>query len=347
MRTLSDLSIVIPTFNMTESLLVLLQSIHENPNHQEVCEVLIIDDGSTIPVANSLTPDLFNNLKIRIHRSEGNLGRFLIRKKGAETALGSLILFLDCRVQLPQHFLETLKVHILESQFLQPQPQIDWSRGQFGIYWDLVHRMIFSHHYKHMQKGQVDLTPSNYDQFLKGTTALVCKRSLFLEACSEFGNQTLLSDDTALLKIMVKTEPLRLCPPLWFWWYPRETWHEFLWRLYDRGPGMVEYHVWTERGWIFKSIVTGFLGLLFLIFLIMTGSPFVWPLIALVFLVCALSVIGLPGSWSMRIQLLPLHVATIFAVGLGILKGLLVNMNRWMKGELEWTPSQKIRHTKY
>jgi hypothetical protein len=150
------------------------------------------------------------------------------------------------------------------------------------------------------------------------------------------GDSVALSDDTAIMKAMVRKKSLWLIPDAWGWWVPRETWAAFLWRLYDRGPGTVEYHVFARRGWIFWSIMSGFILTLGWVAVFIDDPEAGTKLLLLATGLIALSARLFARNWAEAAKIAPLHVAVIFAVGFGVLKGLAVNTLRWLKGDLAW-----------
>ncbi|MGE0762276.1 MAG: glycosyltransferase family 2 protein [Bdellovibrionales bacterium] len=333
-----QISVVIPVYNMGEFLPQLVGSLVRSGMMDLATEVILVDDGSTDD-----TPQIAQDLskqdsRVRLLRLEENRGRYIARLRGAQAATTKHILFIDARIELAPDFATQLQQYWRDSDFLQPQARIDVSRNLFCLYWDRSHRAIFRRHFKDMAAGPIDLTPQNYEQYLKGTTAVLMPKVLFLNACHAMGPTALLSDDTALMRRMVETQPLRLAPNLWYWWVPRETLSAFLWRLYDRGPGLVEYHVFQQRGWIFKAIVLGSMLLALWLSLLVAEPKVAFGALISTIILMALSARWLAQNWKEGLKLAPLHVAVLFAVGLGVLKGLAVNTVRWIKGEIKWAP---------
>ena len=102
-----DLAIIIPSFNGAGKLPILLSSISSQWN--ENIEVIIIDDGSSLPI--TLPEALFNKIKIKICRIE-NSGRAIARNYGAGMTKANVILFCDDDMELGEDCLSKhLKFH--------------------------------------------------------------------------------------------------------------------------------------------------------------------------------------------------------------------------------------------
>lgn len=331
-------SLVVPIYNMAEHVRPLWQALGRSQVLSQVVEAIFVDDGSSDPTAQVLAElareERQDGPQVTVLRLDRNCGRFRARWAGAERARGQLLLFVDARVRLHEDFGARLADSMRQESFVQPQPLIDVSRNRFCLYWDRSHRWLFARHYRAMEQGALTLTPVNYDDFLKGTTVLLAPRELFLNCCQELGATDVWNDDTLVLRRMVQTQPLRLDPQLKFWWAPRESLGGFLRRLIDRGPSLVEYHVFLRRGWIFAAIVTGLLVLSLTLSLIVLWPRAALPVLLLELALAALSAWPMARSPAEWLRLAPLHVAVLAAVAAGVLWGLLSNGRRWLKGEL-------------
>src|SRR5947209_6149687 len=104
------LSIVVPTYNRSNSLRRLLLAIEEQTYPNDRFEVLVVDDGST-----DGTPDILRHLVVRfalrlIEQAHG--GPSAARNLGVANAGGELIVFLDDDVvPLPDLLLEHARSH--------------------------------------------------------------------------------------------------------------------------------------------------------------------------------------------------------------------------------------------
>jgi hypothetical protein len=260
---------------------------------------------------------------------EKNVGRFRARIEGARRATSERVLFLDSRLTLPSGFGEAIRAAADEHTAVMANVDIDVDRNIFCLYWERSHRRIFRRHFE-ATKTTLTLTPENYDRYLKGTTAILVPRDVFLESCAGFHD--LLNDDTFLLGEVVARTPITIDPRVRVQWVPREDWKGFLARLWERGPSFVEYHVFEHRGAFFWAVVAG--GVLFVGFV---GLTMVAPPIGLVAAAGALALTAASTALFARtplelVKLAPLHVAVVGTFGAGILRGLAVNAKRALRG---------------
>lgn len=328
------LSVIIPIYNMAGFVSKVLEGLRESGVYDLCREIIFVNDGSTDATGDVVRELSARDAKIRLLDLRSNQGRFMARWQGAQAAAQPFLFMVDARVELAPDFGARLASIWPEKKFLQGVTRIRTERNIFCLYWNLSHRRLFKDHFDALARGPLLLTPENYDRFLKGTGALVTPRDLFIDACTSVGGAKVFSDDTLVMKWMVEREPLQVDPRLWFWWVPRESVGGFLWRLFDRGPGMIEYHVWRRRGWIFNAIAAG------LVLLAGWGAVLVInPGLGLKLFLLGVGLMALSSrcfakTWRQSLRIAPLHVAVIFAVGFGVLWGLVHTTWRWIKGGL-------------
>jgi glycosyltransferase involved in cell wall biosynthesis len=328
-----DLGLIIPTYNMAEHLPRLFASLVESGLVATLREVVLVDDGST-----DSTPELLKNFAdayattVRIVTLPSNKGRFHARFEGAKASSCDKVLFLDTRLELEAGFLSALCALAPEHRALMGVVNIDTSSSVFSLYWDRTHRVLFRRHFEAAAKGFY-LTPENYDQYLKGTGVFMCLRDEFLLACQGFLGTDLLSDDTALMKLIVQKDHIWVDARLAIRWRPRENALDFLARLWERGPSFVEYHIFTRRGGpMFWVVCAGLLGCLAaLAGLVVDPQRAALVLFAGVCAMAASVGVFARSSWEFC-RLVPLHLAVLLTFGAAILRGLFVNVVRVMRG---------------
>jgi glycosyltransferase involved in cell wall biosynthesis len=86
-------SIIIPTYNRPERLKTCLESLTQLDFPQEQFEVIIVDDGSSEPLAHIVNP-LKDKLTLQLVR-QNNAGPASARNKGASQAKGEFLVFTD------------------------------------------------------------------------------------------------------------------------------------------------------------------------------------------------------------------------------------------------------------
>lgn len=328
-----DLSLIIPTYNMAKHLPQLFKSLEESQLLQHLREVLLVDDGST-----DETPELLRSFAnehaetVSVVSLAQNRGRFQARWEGAKASKCEKILFLDTRLELETGFNEALLDLVPKHNSIMGVVNIDTSTSLFSLYWDRTHRVLFRKHFDAAQRGFF-LTSENYDQYLKGTTIFLCLRSDFLFACEQFSEIEVLSDDTALMKVIVERNPIWVDARLAIRWWPRENARDFLYRLWERGPSFVEYHVFIRRSGPSFLIVSA--GLLFCVVALLglIFSP-VNTVSVLFACLCAMaaSVVAFVKSPREALLLMPLHLGTLLTFGAAILNGIFVNTVRVVRG---------------
>lgn len=324
-------SIVIPTFNMASHLQGLVRSLSESGLSRDCSELVFVDDGSTDGTASALQEcihqDEYLRAKGRVVRLEKNRGRFEARLSGARESRSEKLLFIDTRVQLPAGFSDKLMKAAQTHGNIIPHVEIDENRNTFCLYWKRSHEFIFRKHYRAL-KNPVDLTPQNFEDFLKGTTVLFCGRTVFLEACGALGGGPVLNDDYRVLEEFVKREPLTIVPELVITWVPREDWRGFLHRLWSRGPSFVEYHFILHRGGFFWIVLAGVVCCAaWLVAALIAPAVAGWIALGILALTI-LSAALFSRSFIEFARLVPLHLGVVSVFGLGILWGLGVNLRR-------------------
>lgn len=328
------IGIVIPTFNMSEHILPLWQSICASGLADTATEILFVDDGSS-----DLTVNIINGIKdadkpltqkIRTISFLQNRGRFISRYEGAKASVCSDILFLDTRLTLGNDFGRSLKRLSISNSALMGVVDIDISRSLFCLYWDRSHRRIFWRHFRDTKKP-LTLDLHNYELYLKGTGVFYCSKNTFLEACNKFISTPLFSDDTLLMKEIVRTTPILIHPELRINWVPRETTAGFLFRLWDRGPGFAEYHIFNRRGVFFWMVMSGLAWLSLILYCLFFDTMLALSLIASTVFAIILSTALFARSITECFLLAPLHLATVLTFSAGVVRGIVINTIRKFK----------------
>ncbi|NOU26331.1 MAG: glycosyltransferase [Polyangiaceae bacterium] len=328
-------SVVIPTFEMQSHLEALWQSLCAAGVTQAAEEIVFVDDGSrdeTASVLDAIAARPEAAGKLRVLRLPENVGRFEARRRGAAAARSENVLFLDTRLTLPEDFAKALLRAVATYPAIVGAVDIDTRKNRFCLYWDRSHKLIFRKHYAKAH-APIVLTPENFDDFLKGTGVFYCPRELFLRACEAFEGQDLLSDDTFLMRRMVEECPITVHPDVRVSWVPRETFREFVWRIWDRGPGFVEYHVFERRG-LFFWVTTGALAASGAVLVLCVVAPPVgFSLAGAGLLAIGASTALLAKSPRELVALLPIHTAVTLAFGAGAVRGIWVSLKKRAGGQ--------------
>lgn len=322
---MQSIGLVIPTYNMAEDLLSLLKTVESSGLVNLLTEILVVDDASSDNTQN-LCSKFFSQSsqprKWKVHALTKNKGRFEARHIGAKLVTTELVLFIDTRIELPADFASKLEGTLKQHHCLMGLTQLTPKASIFDLYWERTHSWAFRKHYSQAQDG-LWITKENFDQYTKGTGLFLCPRTLFLDSCESLAGEDIQSDDTRLLKHICNKTSIYVTSALNFNWHPRRSWRAFLSRLFERGPGFIEYHVLHQRGLYFYL----FLGAL--IFALLTLSMiFILPTLGFSLLVLGISSLSLSTflfahSTLEAIKLMPLHVLAISFYFLGAISGLL------------------------
>lgn len=328
-----NISLIIPTYNMAEHLPRLFNSLLSTGLLDLLTEVVFVNDGSSDNTENLLSKfSTHNKLRVKIVTLEKNCGRFVARWEGAKASIGEKILFLDTRLELESGFVDGLIDLVPKFNSIMGIVNIDTSTSIFSLYWDLTHKFLFKKHFADARRGFF-LTSQNYDNYLKGTTVFLCMRSDFIDACEAFKDATVLSDDMAIMKILVEKTPIWVDSRLAIRWRPRENYPEFLSRLWERGPSFVEYHIFLRREGILFWMTIIFLIMLAFLFALLFIHP-LFVVLSLFFILAAIlfSVFAFARSPREALIVAPLHVLTTLTFALSVLRGILISLNRIFLG---------------
>jgi glycosyltransferase involved in cell wall biosynthesis len=320
-----SISLVIPTQNMASYLSSLLESFSASGCLSFIAEVIVVNDGSideTASLLEQLQRDSEWGHKLRVITNESSKGRFAARKQAALAAKSELVFFSDTRISIPKDLGPKLSTLLEKHRFLMGVPIIDVSKSIFNLYWDRSHQWIFRKHFRDAKKGFF-LNSENYEQYVKGTGMLIVEREVFLKSCESLGAGDILADDTLVMFEIVKCNPIFVSDKFLFGWEPRQSWSEFLFRLFDRGPGFVQYNILSKRNRFFYAFI---FAVLFAIFTVLTTTLLMNSFlagVAILLILGALSVVILTRNPVEILKLLPLHFCVLCSFSLGVLYGIL------------------------
>lgn len=323
-----DLTVIIPTYKMGRYMRPLFESIVNSTLGEVLHEVLFVcdvagDQDDSVAIIQSLIAESKekNSFNVRLILPAERRGIFMSRYLGGNEATTEKLLFLDSRVTLPLKSAAFLKENYKSFPSLCPAVDIDTEKNVFNLYWSRSHAAIFRGRERALARGPFTITPENFDQFVIGTTAFLCSRSVFLECCQPYLGTQLYSDDTLLMKKMSGKEPIVVHPEFRIHWEPRDRAWDFLKHLYYRGPGLAEYHFFIRRGPLFYAVLAGAVFVSSVVGLLLTEPELGVGLLAAGLLLAFLSTAFLAKGFCEFAQLAPLHVAVMAAYGFGALRG--------------------------
>ena len=251
-----SISVVIPLFNgeqwIFETLEKLITSL--SMSSWEVCEIVVVDDGSTDKSAREILR--FNE----VHKSEvkivtqRNSGRLIARINGLQACSGEFVLFLDTRVHL-----DVKSMHhaysITESENALTC-HINYSKQAplVGFFWSAAEKIFWSEYWNDPKDSRI--TSDNFDNFPKGTTSLILRRDLAIEAFANFkpsvSNLQNASDDTQPLCLIAEKYGIFISPKYSATYIPRMYLIGSLKHAFHRGVVFYDGHV-TRRSELWKK----------------------------------------------------------------------------------------------
>ena len=317
-------TVLIPSYNMGTSLVVLIKSIISSGLINIIEELIIVDDGSTDDTKH-IVKQFSSHLNIRYHDLGENVGRFRARVEGAKTAKTTSLLFLDARTECGKDIYLGIQ-EFWNYSVVQGTVRIPVDEGLFNLYWERSHRFIFQANFKDQKEG-FWLTSENFDHYICGTTIFYTKKEIFLYACEKFLEDPL-NDDRALIQEIVKIEKIWVTEKLEVIWRPRQEIRSFLYRLWERGPSFVSYHVYGPGSPLKWFVYLGLITVVANLFTLMSAPVFWTKLACLQLFILAATIILFTRSPKEIIKLSGLHIMVILFFGMGILKGLLVEFSK-------------------
>jgi len=98
--TISTISVVLPCANETKFVKRTVQSIFEATPHEQLKEIIVIDDASNPSIAHLMGgEEVLEQWRVRIIRHDIAQGLIRSKKDGGDAAAGDAIIFLDCHVK--------------------------------------------------------------------------------------------------------------------------------------------------------------------------------------------------------------------------------------------------------
>jgi glycosyltransferase involved in cell wall biosynthesis len=93
------MSIVLPCANEGRFSWLTAESLADLTPDEVLKEIIVVDDGSTPPLATQFPPDIVKKAKVRFVRHESHTGLINAKAAGANVATGDVVVFLDCHVK--------------------------------------------------------------------------------------------------------------------------------------------------------------------------------------------------------------------------------------------------------
>ncbi len=310
-------SIIIPVFNMADSVNILVESIVNYGLHEKCSEVIVFDDGSTDHIEQIMKK--YAHLKgIKYIKSQKNLGRYNARLEAVQKSVGEFIFFLDARTKIFKDIMNEL-ISTCHSPVVQGVIQIPHDESIYSLYWQRSHQKLFDKNFT--EKKGFWLNKTNFEEYTCGLGIFFVKKDIFLTACQSFSTPPL-SDDRDLIK--------KICDALDIWvnndlvveWRPRQNLKSFLFRIWERGQTFVDYHFYEIRSPFRKFIFLGIILVLINLIALLFNPAWTWMLMFFQLVLIGMTVIFFTKKWTEFVKLFPLHILVVLIFGSGVIMGL-------------------------
>lgn len=319
---MKNFSIIIPAFNEEASIGRLLDSIGKIVYPKSLYEVIVVNDGSTDATAQVVKQ--YSN--VRLVNLPENVGRYECRKRGAESARYTGLLFIDAHSEVDPEILshlDRLDAKVVNGRVAEAKPT-----SAFETFYQAIRRLIFPKFYQY--PGPFYLTLQNFDSMPKGTGVLYVEKEILFSAYCDLAGVDMgkaSSDDTKLLRTIVNKEPILNHPDVKIKYYSRSSFGASVKHLYERGPKFVDYYLNPAMRNFWLVIVFPLLGFILgicgLIFLPISAAFKITALVALntiATLILARSVREfLTIFWIMPVCLMTFYAGILGGIGLRLL----------------------------
>lgn len=320
------LSVVIPVYNAEAWIKPTVDHIVDALlGSQFDAEIIIVDDGSTDASADNAEKLMMpKGVSLRVIRQE-NKGRYLARKCGVEAAKYDNILFIDSRVFMDKDALVFLHGQLKNDpdQIWNGHVNIDKKGNIFARFWDAIVCIAWRKYFRHPKTTSYGL--KDFDYYPKGTTFFFVPKKRLVAAMEYFESQTndikFSSDDTLLIRFLIKDKDIHLSPEFSCLYHSRSTFYSFLKHAYNRGQFFIDGFLRPGTRFFLPLIVVLLLSLLLVVMLFVIPIITAWVLlmgaIALILgLFAGALVFGvvLPDAFSLAVLGVPF--ALVYAVGL-------------------------------
>lgn len=153
------ITVVIPTYNRKESLLVTLRALERQTLGRDLFEVVVVSDGSTDGTREALNSATFP-YRLRLMEQQ-NSGPSAARNLGARAACGKVIVYLDDDIESDPDFLNVhAQGHAIDDRLVLIGPQSMPKKEWFPVWVAWEHRML-EKQYARFRSGEWEAGPNN------------------------------------------------------------------------------------------------------------------------------------------------------------------------------------------
>lgn len=279
-------SVVLASYNAAPWVTEALDSVvHAALRTSWQVELVVVDDGSTDQTAQVLAAyQAACSIPMRVV-SQQNTGRFLAFYAAAEAAAGERILIMGDRMRLQPdafEYLERIDPGLPDGQVWNGHVPTAPDGPLVSRFWEVPLHIFWGSYLANPKPTQI--TEENFDRVPKGTGSLLIGRKFFLDACRAVwpkDNAALVSDDTKLLRYVVKHRPMRLDPGFGAVYRPRVNLKSFLSHAFTRGTLFVDSYAGTSRLRDVLLVSLSIAPVVYVVALLVSLLAGAWPLLLL------------------------------------------------------------------
>lgn len=248
MSTLPTLDAIVPVLDeraqVEGSLRALRTALDRSPWQQ--ARVIVVDDGSRDGTG-ELLDELAPSLRLHVVH-QANSGRLAARERGMQESTADLALLIDSRVTVHASALG----YLADELRLDPSARIwngdvtvDTAGNPYAAFWSALTVLGWRRYFAHPRR--MSYGPDEFDRYPKGTTMFVAPREWLLEESrglqSHFVERRFSSDDTAMIRGLVRRGRINLSPGFSCTYRSRDSLGAFLRHARVRGTMFVDSYV--------------------------------------------------------------------------------------------------------
>jgi glycosyltransferase involved in cell wall biosynthesis len=241
----TPLTVVMPVFDEAPHLAATIDALVEASARSSFdVELLLVDDGSTDGSADAAHATLAGRLPLRV-LEQPNSGRFAARRAGLDAAETKWVLLLDARVRLEPDALAYVHERLNEADGVwNGHVDVDAGRNPYATFWKLIAELAWEDYFA--SPRETSFGSEDFDRYPKGTTCLLARRKLLLDAIASFRSRYAdlrsANDDTPILRWIAERARIHLSPSFRCTYEPRTSLAAFVRHSEHRGVVFVDGH---------------------------------------------------------------------------------------------------------
>jgi glycosyltransferase involved in cell wall biosynthesis len=248
MTDLPTLDVVVPVFDEADRIEAALRSLRTalDASPWAQARVVVVDDGSTDGTS-GLLDRLALQLDLHVVHQE-NRGRLRARARGLQESDAQLVLLVDARVTAHPGALTYLADELRRDDtavIWNGDVTVDSAGNPYAAFWSALTTLGWRRYFAHRRR--VSYGEAEFDSYPKGTGFFVAPRLWLLDESqtldSRFVDARFSSDDTALIRALVRRADINLAPEFSCTYSGRDSLTSFVKHAAFRGTTFVDGYV--------------------------------------------------------------------------------------------------------